>query len=959
MALQDAAEGAIQDRFVEVLADLGPGARPRWRCASGFLVDGRHVLTSLHAVIGGELTVRRAGDAPGGPKREWPARLLLAGDLEGADLAILTLEQDAGPLRPAGYAQVARRTPQPVVIERCSAVGFPRFTARSDAEDAVRDSAHVEGRIPTSQNLVSGLLTLQTTHTPQPLPPARSGLSASAWSGMSGAAVLAGGRIIAVVSEHAPRQGPSDLTVVPITLIDTLPEADAWWAVLATRPALLPTLPPPAPPPAPASVISQPPGQLLEHVTDPFDLEVHRPIRVIGHGGDLPALPRYVRRAHDDQLAAITARAQAGHSGLAVLVGGSSTGKTRACWEALTVLRRSGQGWRLWHPIDPTRPEAALAALAEVGPYTVVWLNEAQFYLSPDGLGDKVAAGLRALLRDPTRGPVLIMATLWPEHWSTLTTRPVGGEDPHAQARELLADRKIHLPDAFTDHDSRHLADAAAADPRLAEARHHAAEGKITQYLAGVPVLLDRYSEAPPAARALIHAAMDARRLGHGPHLPYQLLAEAAPGYLTDTEWNDVDDDWLEAALAYTAQPCNGIPGPLTRIRPRTPAPGPPVYRLADYLEQTGRTARAGHYPPETFWTAATQLTSADTLHTLGHAARNRGLLQTAAHLWKHATRLGHPEAALHLTTLLTHAHPHDQRPARYAARHATLDDPRAIGRLLDGLQRAGADEQVALLADRAARHATLDDPDTVGRLLDGLQRAGADEQVALLADRAARHAALDDPDTVGRLLDRLRRAGTNEQIALLLGRDPARHTALDDPDSVGYLLDSLREAGADEQIAALADRAARHATLDDPDTVGRLLDSLRRAGANEQIALLLGRDPARHTALDDPRSVGYLLDSLREAGADEQIAALADRAIRHTAVDDPRAIGRLLDSLRRVDANEQIAALLGRDPARHATLDDLDAIGRLLDSLQEAGAHEQVALLADRAARHIAVDDP
>ncbi|GAA4206367.1 hypothetical protein GCM10022252_68380 [Streptosporangium oxazolinicum] len=205
MALQDPVEEAIQVRFVEVLADLGPGARPRWRCASGFLIDGRHVLTSLHAVVDGEVTIRRAGDAPSGPKREWPATLLLAGDLDGADLAILTLGRDIGPLRPAEYPRVARRTPQPVVIERCGAVGFPRFTARGDAEDAVRDSAHVEGRIPTSQNLVSGLLTLQTTHTPQPLPPAQTGLSASTWSGMSGAAVLAGGRIIAVVSEHALR----------------------------------------------------------------------------------------------------------------------------------------------------------------------------------------------------------------------------------------------------------------------------------------------------------------------------------------------------------------------------------------------------------------------------------------------------------------------------------------------------------------------------------------------------------------------------------------------------------------------------------------------------------------------------------------------------------------------------------------------------------------------------------
>jgi hypothetical protein len=35
---------------------------------------------------------------------------------------------------------------------------------------------------------------------------------------------------------------------------------------------------------------------------------------------------------------------------------------------------------------------------------------------------------------------------------------------------------------------------------------------------------------AGPAAKALIEAAMDARRLGHSPALPHALLEAAAPG---------------------------------------------------------------------------------------------------------------------------------------------------------------------------------------------------------------------------------------------------------------------------------------------------------------------------------------------------------------------------------------------------------------------------------------------
>ena len=109
-----------------------------------------------------------------------------------------------------------------------------------------------------------------------------------------------------------------------------------------------------------------------------------------------------------------------GASGIAVLVGGSSTGKTRACWEALGLLRDQGPPWRLWHPIDPSRPDAALRELPAIGPRTVVWLNEAQFYLEVTAgrLGERVAAGLRELLRERDRGPVLVLATLWPEFGS-------------------------------------------------------------------------------------------------------------------------------------------------------------------------------------------------------------------------------------------------------------------------------------------------------------------------------------------------------------------------------------------------------------------------------------------------------------------------------------------------------------------------------------------------------------
>lgn len=136
-----------------------------------------------------------------------------------------------------------------------------------------------------------------------------------------------------------------------------------------------------------------PVGWPLAEVADPFALEVHRPVEPDVSRPGLPVLPEYVPREHDADLAEVVTAAAAGTSGIATLVGGSSTGKTRACWQALERLCKLQPQWRLWHPIDPM---GAMAGLPSIEPRTVVWLNEAQIYLDPgDGAGEQVAAELR------------------------------------------------------------------------------------------------------------------------------------------------------------------------------------------------------------------------------------------------------------------------------------------------------------------------------------------------------------------------------------------------------------------------------------------------------------------------------------------------------------------------------------------------------------------------------------
>jgi len=937
------------DRIVAVVATLKGG---REQVGSGYLVSGRLVLTAEHCT-------RDKGQGSGEPVPKARLRVIRASDGavtdvadivadRGLDVAVLQLADNApwaADLPATPFARVDQS--QSGVLDDCTGIGFPLF--QRDPDRRTRHTSEFHGTVYQTDEREDGRLLMREPRIhPGPVTapegearsePGEEG--SSPWGGLSGALMFYRGSAIGVVVEHHPRQGDNALIAIGFKRI-AADSAEIRQCLGLPGPDSLPWVS------EQVAVRAQLAGWPLAEVRDPFALEVHRPVQPDELHDDLPALPAYVPRDHDAELGSVVRAAAAGSSSssrIAVLVGGSSTGKTRACWEALGLLRDQLGPWRLWHPIDPSRPEAALAGLPGVGPRTVVWLNEAQLYLdvADRGLGERVAAGLRELLRDPSRAPVLVLATLWPQYWDDLTARPAGGADLHAQARELLDGHDITVPAAFTAAQLQRL--SQAGDARLAQAATTAQEGQVIQFLAGAPELLARYRNAPPAAAVLIHTAMDARRLGTGIALPRAFLEAAAPGYLTDDEWDALDDDWLEQALDYAAKAAKGIRGPLARIRARparsgavgsgsrdsdgqlaggqSSTPGGPLYRLADYLDQHGRTERKDQIPPAGFWAAAADHAFPADQAALGDAAHARGLYRAAAQLHKNAARCGNPRAVYYLSNP-PHYLRNDVRPMRWAAAHVALDDPYGVAGLLDRLREAGAQDQAA----------------------------------ALLARDPAAHVSLEDSAGVARLLGRLREAGAQDQAAALLARDPAAHVALEDPGGIAMLLDSLREAGAQDQAAALAGRAA-HVALDDPGGVAMLLDSLRRAGATEQAAALLARDPAAPVALDNPDDVASLLDRLREAGAQDQAAALLARdPAAHVALDDPGDTAWLLDSLREAGAQDQAAVLLARDPAAHVALDNPGVVASLLDSLREAGAQDQAAALARRAAAHVALDN-
>ncbi|MET7646132.1 tetratricopeptide repeat protein [Streptomyces sp. NPDC005426] len=593
----------------------------------------------------------------------------------------------------------------------------------------------------------------------------------------------------------------------------------------------------------------------------PHDLEVH------------PAGPAlsmewssYVPRAHDRVLAEAVRDAAEGKSRMLVLIGSSSTGKTRACWEAVQPL--AADGWHLWHPFDPTRAHAALADLRHVRQRTVVWLNEAQHYLGDPRTGERIAAAVHGLLTEPARGPVLVLGTLWPEYAKQYTSLPRPNEsDPHSRVRELLAGRTVTIAEAF-DRDALATASTLAeTDDLLARALERSGgDGRVAQDLAGAPELLRRYENGTPPVRALLAAAMDARRLGVGLHLPQEFLIAAAVDYLDDHDYDQLTEDWAEDAFADLARPVHGKQAPLRRTatRPRRQPPtsgapddvfvggAAPVLRLADFLEQHGRSERERLCPPASFWASASaHLNQAGDLSNLARAARSRQRLRWAHHLFRGAADVGDTNALVELAEMRKRAGDAEGADA-FLAQAAAAEHPDALMELAKRREGEGDIEGATALYRRAA---------------------GAGSTVALQRLAEAR-AEAGDVDAAEDLY----------QAAVGAGHSPA-------------LLDLARlraEAGDVEGAEVLYEQAA---DAIDPVLLVRLLDvRVTLAQAKGQTSDLDGSDVLYRRAADsgDPVGLVFLAKRRMAVSDDAEAEALQQRIIDTGDADALMELGQL-----------------------------------------------------------------
>jgi hypothetical protein len=358
-------------------------------------------------------------------------------------------------------------------------------------------------------------------------------------------------------------------------------------------------------------------------------------------------LPDYVLRPHDalirEHLERLTAESR---TGLLLLRGKSCTGKTRTAYEAVQAVLPE---WRLAYP----KTAEALLALLDGPPVearSVIWLDDLHHLLrEPAEEGDKAASRLRDLLQEP--GPVVLIATAWSDAYEVLTATPEEGHaDRHHHARMLLREAwSVEVQDTFANLDTQELERLAAGDASLRAAMQAAGPtGEVTQTLAAAPALMEHWLHAhTPYGKAVITAAVDARRFGIQASLPHDFLAAAASGYLTPAERARAKTDWFEEALRYARKSIKRVTSVLLPVAPpRGMSALSGVSDLADYIEQHGAAVRWGKVPPTDFWDAVPErISSGDDLERLALSAFSCGRFRLSRDLNLLVLQRGHAGA--------------------------------------------------------------------------------------------------------------------------------------------------------------------------------------------------------------------------------------------------------------------------------------------------------------------------
>lgn len=628
------------DRVVAVVVPL-PGGREQ--TATGYLVDGRRVLTAEHCtrdrLACASTQLIRISRATGGEVSVLPEDVTSSSRL---DLAVVCLPDDTpweAELPVTRFGRIDRgRTG---VVTDCTAIGYPLF--QWDPTKHTRHHAELHGTIYQTDEAESGRLLLRERFTPGRILPGDFSAE-SPWGGCSGALVFHGGRAIGVVVEHHPRQGANAVQLCGFDrLIEHCATDDA-----ACRVAQLLGLTTDTELPIATSAQVQPVSKLVDLLTEDGDLPTVAaldPYRLGSTNSAFGTSDTY--RQHDPYVARtfnnVDSRLHAALDGqrMVLVVGASKAGKTRTSYEA--VLSRWPDA-RLLTPRPGTfEPLVDHPRLQTGSDDIVVWLDDVERYLADT---HPLTPNLvRQLNSRP--GRTVVIATLRTEVYDRLTT------DTGDLTRDtrLLLDQVCRIELWPTTDSAEEQAAAARAYPNQ---DLHFGLGAV---LAGAPDLLRRYDAAKhddPLQHAVIGVAVDWARVGRRDPIPENVLNTLARQRVRTTHaYLDVTEQGAETAVraARTPPQATGRVAALSTYTLRDDTRG---YRPFDYLVAADEGQDHPPRPiPEVFWRAALEGANADVAVTIGIGAFTRGDTDTGIDAFRQAASAGDTDAMTTLGLLL------------------------------------------------------------------------------------------------------------------------------------------------------------------------------------------------------------------------------------------------------------------------------------------------------------------
>ena len=182
---------------------------------SGYRIGGRLVLTAAHLFPTGVGSVCQVRSKP----TFGTVAATVAWTAPGADIALVELPEDVAGCEPVAFGALPSG-PEKV---RFDLYGWPKWAQTTCLDKKPKAGGrHIDGLIYLADTSPDGLLVLEPTRVPGAPAPGEDG---SAWQGISGAAVICDGLVVAVQRHHQNPRRPASLEAEPLVKV----YGDAGW----------------------------------------------------------------------------------------------------------------------------------------------------------------------------------------------------------------------------------------------------------------------------------------------------------------------------------------------------------------------------------------------------------------------------------------------------------------------------------------------------------------------------------------------------------------------------------------------------------------------------------------------------------------------------------------------------------------------------------------------------------